>query len=127
MSVFISEFIKTAYAFLTPNHAEQLRTFRNEIKDNFPACPVLKVVNAPWKDRKLSSDGDASEPESDEDFQPAAKRTRKLSDSTPEKEEQSIYRDISTQDSSDPFTTPSKKDHIQNGLAVTMRKIMIET
>ena len=77
-SVFITEFIRNAYGFLTPNHVDQLRNFRNEIKDNFPACPPLTDINVPWKDRKLSPDGDASEAETDEESLPAAKRTRKL-------------------------------------------------
>ena len=86
-----------------------MRNFRNEVEDNYSACPAFTIVDAPWNDRKISGDSDPSEAESDEDSLPAAKRTRKLSDSTPEKKQQSGYKEVSTPESSDPFPTPSKK------------------
>ena len=105
VSVFITDFIRNTYGFLTPNHVDQLRSFRNEVEDNYPAC----ILTAPWKDTKRSAASNDSETETDEDPIPSAKRTRKLSDSTPEKESESIYKDYSTPETSDPFTTPSKK------------------
>ena len=106
VSVFITEFIRNTYGFLTPYHVEQLRNLRNEVEDNFPGCPPSTVVKAPWKDRESPRDEVTSE---EEDFQQATKKTRKLSDSSPEKEEKSIYKEDSTPESSQPFTTPTKE------------------
>ena len=75
VSVFITECIRNTYCFLTPNRMEQLRNLRNEVEDNFLVCLVITAQNAPWRNRESPRGGDDSE---DEDFQPAAKRTRKL-------------------------------------------------
>ena len=90
VTVFVTDFIRNTYGFLKPDHVDQLRAFRNEVEDNYPACGVIPN---PWQteeDAKLSA-SNASESEED-DIIPAKKRTRVL-----------------LSDNSDPFTTPSKK------------------
>ena len=65
VTVFVTDFIRNTYGFLTPDHVEQLRTFRNEVEDNYPACGMIPT---PWQtkeDTKLS-DGSASETEEDD-------------------------------------------------------------
>ena len=54
VSVFVAEFIRKTYGFLTPDHVAELRNLRNEIEDNYPACPV---ITTPWKeDEKRDAD-----------------------------------------------------------------------
>ena len=98
VTVFVTDFIRNTYGFLTPDNVEQLRTFRNEVEDNYPACGIIPT---PWQNnenKKLAA-SNASETEED-DILPTKKRTRMLSDSTPEKESQSMYKDFSTPESS---------------------------
>ena len=117
VSVFVSEFIRSTYGFLTPNHVEQLRTFRNEVEDNYPACPL---VITPWKDEKKRSAAD-SETETEDDRIPTKKRTRELSSST------STYKDYSTSESSNPFASSPKKVLIRNGQVALMMMNLIRT
>ena len=111
VSVFVREFFRKTYGFLTPNHVELLRTFRNEVEDNYPACAL---ITTPWKDEKKRSAAD-SETETEEDVIPTKKRTRELSTSTSDTQDhsQSVYKDYSTSETSNPFESSPKK--IQNG------------
>ena len=88
----------------------ELRNLRNEIEDNFPACPV---VTAPWKeDRKRSVDS-ANDSESELDLPPIQKRPRLQSDSISEGNHsgRSMNKEVTSPESSDPFTTPTKKSN----------------
>ena len=109
VTVFISEFIRGTYGFLTPQHVEQLRNFRNEVEDNFPSCPPLTPATAPWKDRKSLRDEEAYDSESEEDFQPITKKKRHLPESLLDNEQPSMYKEVSSPATSEPFATPSKK------------------
>ena len=109
LSVFVTEFIRKTYGFLTPDHVTELRNLRNEIEDNFPACPL---VTAPWKeDRKRSVDSD-NESESESDLPPIQKRPRMKSDSSPEGNHSGRFmnKEVTSPESSDPFTTPKKSN-----------------
>ena len=118
VTVFVSEFIRNTYGFLTPTHVEQLRSFRNGVEDNFPACPLLTPNNAPWKDRNSFARSDVSESESDEDCPPPAKKTRKLSDSSPENEQRSVYKNPPPQKHLTLSTRLPKSDLTRNGQGV---------
>ena len=121
LSVFVTEFIRKTYGFLTPDHVSELRNLRNEIEDNFPAC---SMVTAPWKeDRKRSVDSE-NDTESELDLPPIQKRPRLKSDSTPEGNhpERSMYKDFTSPESSDPFTTPVKKSNDSEWTASTQEE-----
>ena len=36
VAVFVTDFISSKNGFLTPTHVDQLRSFRNEVEDNYP-------------------------------------------------------------------------------------------
>ena len=46
VTVLVADFIRNTYGFLTPTHFDQLRSFRNEIEDNYPGCSVIPT---PWQ------------------------------------------------------------------------------
>ena len=108
VSVFVTKFFRRTYGFLTLDHVTELRTFRNEIKNDYLACPLIRT---PRKNDKKQAPDTETKSESDLDLPPPQKRSRKLSDSTPDKEEraQSIFKDSTSPENSDPFETPAKK------------------
>ena len=75
VSVFVTDFVRKTYGFLTPDYVTELRSFRNEIEDNYQACPL---VTKPWNDqKKRAPDTDSEiETETDLDLPPPKKRPK---------------------------------------------------
>ena len=100
VSVFVTEFVRKTYGFLTPDHVAELRSFRNEVEDNYPACAISSTL---WKDdRKPPAHADTNsdyETELDtpiKSFTPQTKKRERESSSDVEEESQSIYKDYSS-------------------------------
>ena len=100
--------IRNTYGFLTA-HVDQLRSFKNEVKDRYPWCSIIPT---PWKDAKnqsgvASENGVASETETEteDDVIPTKKRTRELSSSSSDTQDhsRSIYKEYSCSESSNTF------------------------
>ena len=107
-------------SLLLISQVQQVRTFRSEVEDNYPACTL---ITTPWKDEKKQP-GLASEIETENDVIPTKKQTRELSSSTSDEQDQSqsIYKEHSSSESSNPFaewlgiTNDDESDSNQNNL-----------
>ena len=76
VSVFVSEFIRKTYGFLTPDHVTERRNFRNEVEDNYPGCTLTTPHEKDNKKRSASDVGDFSDAESEVVTPPAQKQTK---------------------------------------------------
>ena len=120
VTVFVTDFIRSTYGFLTPTHVDQLRSLKNEVEDNYPS---YSVIPTPWQtdseDKKQSAN--ASTDSESEQILPARKRIRLLSDSTLEKESQSMYRIFHLHRPLSHSQLLPKKGQTPNGLEAKMR------
>ena len=88
------------------------------------------LIPTPWLNDEDDKKRSASETEEEEGIIPTKKRTRKLSDSSPEKEstpkkaQQSMYKDFSSPETQIRSPHLLRRDQIQNGQEVT-RVMMI--
>ena len=107
VGVFVSEFVRKTYGFLTPDHVAELRALRNKVEDNYPACAVSEKISF-GKNAPVLQESSETETETETDTPPCKKREREPSDDVKE-HHPSIYKDNSSPENSDPFTTPTKK------------------
>ena len=82
-TVFVTDFIRSTYGFLTSTHVDKLRTFRNEVENNYPGC---SIITTPWQTEQDKKQRGCTDSENEDDTLPAKKRTRMVPDSTSEKE-----------------------------------------